>query len=65
MSDLSGFFDKAASNVSTKATLAAQKDEAAPTTKENPKCDQVCTNGSNDRRAKCMVQCEKMQKKDM
>jgi hypothetical protein len=26
------------------------------------KCDQACTNGSKDRRAKCMAQCAKMQK---
>lgn len=68
MFDLSQFLTKTMSNVSANASKAgslAVKAEANPsgtTPKENPKCDQACTNGSKDRRAKCMVQCDKMQK---
>lgn len=35
----------------------------APTSEENPKCDQACTNGSEKQRARCMMVCAKMQKK--
>lgn len=36
---------------------------APPSDTENPKCDQVCTNGSEGRRTKCRFQCAKMQTK--
>lgn len=66
MVDLSQFLDQTGSNASTNASkagsLVVEKDQGAPTAKENPKCDQACTNGSEERRAKCMVQCAKMQK---
>jgi hypothetical protein len=62
MDELLGFFGNSKANKTNKDSHAV-KDDAAPTPKENPKCDRACTNGSLDRRAKCMVQCEKMQKK--
>jgi len=77
--DLADLFDHKAAfesltkarNVSTNASQAGSLTAAnvsanvsAPvTTKDNPKCDQACTNGGRDRRAKCMVQCKKMQDK--
>jgi len=34
-----------------------------PTEIENPKCDQICTNGSEGKRMRCMFRCSEMQKK--
>jgi hypothetical protein len=46
------------------APLAAPLDvQKPPTESENPKCDQICTNGSEGKRMRCMYRCESMQKK--
>jgi hypothetical protein len=43
------------------APLAEPK--SPPTEAENPKCDQVCTNGSEGQRMRCMYRCSSMQGK--
>jgi len=73
MNELSEMFLKISSNSSANASqagsLAVKKDEPKKEeekkkdkTTDETKCDIACTNGSRDRRAKCMAQCAKMQK---
>jgi hypothetical protein len=56
-----------ASRLHLKAKMVAPLDAPAesnpPTESENPKCDQICTNGSEGKRMRCMYRCETLQKK--
>jgi len=59
MFDLSQLFDAGSSNASNASGLVAKVPGGAD---QDPKCDQACTNGGVERRAKCLEQCAKMQK---
>jgi len=53
-------FGAGAANVSNASALVAKVPGGAD---QDPKCDQACTNGGVERRAKCLDQCATMQEK--